>query len=232
MSSDIAISVRNISKRYEIYETSHHRIYQFLSLGQKKFYKEFWALRDVSFEVQRGECLGIIGRNGSGKSTLLQILAGATWPTLGNVEVRGKIAALLELGSGFNPQFTGRENVFINGVMLGLSRKEIREKLDEIVAFSEIGEFIDQPVKTYSSGMFVRLAFATAVHINTEILLIDEALAVGDVPFQKKCYQKFEEFNRNGRTILFVSHDQNAVKRYATRILQLDHGHLTPYCPA
>jgi ABC-type polysaccharide/polyol phosphate transport system ATPase subunit len=224
MISDIILKVTNISKRYEIYATSHHRIYQLLSLGRAKFYRDFWALRDVSFEVKRGECLGIIGRNGSGKSTLLQIIAGTTLPTTGEVEVHGKVAALLELGSGFNPEFTGRENIYVNGVILGLSKKEITEKFDEIVDFAEVREFIDQPVKTYSSGMFIRLAFSTAAHINTDIILLDETLSVGDVQFQQKCYQKFEEFRSAGRTIIFVSHDMDAVKRYATRILELAHG--------
>ena len=224
MCSEIAIRIKNVSKRYEIYETSHHRIYQLLSLGRAKFYRDFWALRDISFDVRQGECLGVIGRNGSGKSTLLQIIAGTTVPTSGEVEVRGKVAALLELGSGFNPEFTGRENVYVNGVILGLSKQEIAEKFDEIVDFAEIREFIDQPVKTYSSGMFVRLAFSTAAHINTDIILLDETLSVGDVQFQKKCYQKFEEFRSSGRTIIFVSHDMDAVKRYASRILELSRG--------
>ncbi len=226
MSFETAIRVQNISKRYEIYETSHHRIYQLLSFGFGKFYRDFWALRDISFEVKQGECLGIIGQNGSGKSTLLQIIAGTTIPTTGEIEVRGKVAALLELGSGFNPEFTGRENIFVYGVILGLTKKEISKKFDAIVDFAEVREFIDQPIKTYSSGMFIRLAFSTAAHINTEIILLDETLAVGDIQFQQKCYKKFEEFQSAGRTIIFVSHDMNAVKRYANRTLLLEHGHI------
>jgi len=226
MSSEIVIQVNNVSKRYEIYETSHHRIYQILSLGLMKFHKTFWSLQNISFEVARGECLGIIGRNGSGKSTLLQILAGTTIPTSGEVEVRGKVAAMLQLGSGFNPEFTGRENVLVNGVILGLSRKQVHEKMDDIISFAEIGDFIDQPVKTYSNGMFVRLAFATTTHINTDIILIDEILAVGDALFRQKCYKKFEEFRASGRTIILVSHEADVVKRYATRVIELTHGRL------
>lgn len=224
MSSDVVLKVNNIGKRYEIYEAPHYRLFQALFHGRRQFYKEFWALRDVSFEVKQGECLGIIGRNGSGKSTLLQIIAGTLAPTTGEVEAYGGVSALLELGSGFNPEFTGRENVYMNGAILGLSKAEIDKKFDEIAAFADIGDFIEQPVKIYSSGMFVRLAFAAAINIDPHILIVDEALAVGDVRFQQKCFRKLNEFRNDGRTVLFVSHDMSAVKMFCDRSMWLDCG--------
>ena len=224
MSSEVVLKVENVGKRYEIYEAPHHRLLQTLLRGRKQFYKEFWALKDVSFEVKKGECLGIIGRNGCGKSTLLQIIAGTLAPTTGSVNVTGKVAALLELGSGFNPEFTGRENVYMNGAIMGLSRAEMDKKFDEIAAFADIGEFIDQPVKIYSSGMMVRLAFAAAVNVDPDILIIDEALAVGDVRFQVKCYRKFDEFREMGKTIVFVSHSTDDVVRLCNRAIWLDNG--------
>lgn len=224
MSSDVALRVNNVGKRYEIYSAPHYRLFQTLFHGRRQFYKEFWALRDVSFEVKRGECVGIIGRNGSGKSTLLQIITGTLAPTIGEVEVGGKVSALLELGSGFSPEFTGRENVYMNGAILGLSKAQIDKKFDEIAAFADIGEFIEQPVKIYSSGMYVRLAFAAAVNVNPDILIIDEALAVGDVRFQQKCYRKLKEFRNSGRTVLFVSHDMGAIKMFCDRSIWLDCG--------
>ena len=192
---DIVISVRNLSKRYEIYDRPQDRLKQFFwpsfqkLIGQapKKYFRDFWALNDISLEIKRGETVGIIGRNGSGKSTLLQLICGTLNLTAGSIQTRGRIAALLELGAGFNPEFTGRENVFLNGALLGLSRTEIERHFDEIAAFADIGEHIDQAVKTYSSGMFVRLAFAVQAHLQTDILIVDEALAVGDVFFQQKC---------------------------------------------
>jgi lipopolysaccharide transport system ATP-binding protein len=224
-SEEIVIDVRNLSKRYEIYNTPRDRLKQLvlphlhqaanragMALGISKqhsppsYFREFWALQDVSFQVKRGETFGIIGRNGSGKSTLLQILAGTLAPTSGEANVNGRIAALLELGSGFNPEFTGRENVFLNGRILGLSQKEIEARYDQIAAFADIGEFIDQPVKTYSSGMFVRLAFAVQAHIDASIVIIDEALAVGDVFFRQKCYARLEQLRSSGAAILLVSH--------------------------
>jgi len=224
MSCEVVLKVENVGKRYEIYEAPHHRLFQTLWRGRKQFYKEFWALKDVSFEVKKGECLGIIGRNGCGKSTLLQIIAGTLAPTTGSVSVTGKVAALLELGSGFNPEFTGRENVYMNGAIMGLSRAEMDQKFDEIAAFADIGEFIEQPVKIYSSGMMVRLAFAAAVTVDPDILVIDEALAVGDVRFQQKCLRKLKKFQDDGRTVLFVSHDMSAIKLFCNKVLWLERG--------
>lgn len=239
-SEEIVIDVRGLSKRYEIYATPRDRLKQLvlphlhqfanragiaLGVSQRNpppcYYHEFSALNDISFQVRRGETIGIIGRNGSGKSTLLQILAGTLAPTSGEVDVNGRIAALLELGSGFNPEFTGRENVFLNGRILGLTLKEIEARYDQIIEFADIGEFIDQPVKTYSSGMVVRLAFSVAVNINPEILIIDEALAVGDVAFQRKCISCMEEFSRGGGVLLFVSHSIEQIKRLCNRAIYL-----------
>jgi len=188
--------------------------------------KTFWALQDISFEIPQGITLGIIGANGSGKSTLLKLIAGLHRPTSGNISVNGRISALIELGAGFHPEFTGRENVFINGIILGLSRKEIYEKFDDIVRFSELEEFIDNPVKTYSSGMYMRLAFTIAVAVEPEILLIDEILAVGDANFQRKCQNRMNAFKADGKTIVLVTHDLNALKRSCDRVLWLDHGQL------
>ena len=240
---DTVIDVRNLSKRYEIYKTPRDRLKQLVlprlhhtinragvatRIAKPKpsphYFREFWALRDVSFQVRRGETLGIIGRNGSGKSTLLQILAGTLAPTAGEVEVNGRVAALLELGSGFNPEFSGRENVFLNGRILGLTQKEIEARYDQIVEFADIGEFIDQPVMTYSSGMFVRLAFAVQAHIDASIIIIDEALAVGDVFFRKKCYTRLEQLRDAGTAILLVSHSMPDIEQYCERAVLLDHG--------
>ncbi len=185
-----------------------------------------WAIRDVSLEVKDGEVLGIIGPNGSGKSTLLKVISRVTAPTRGEVRIRGRVASLLEVGTGFHPELTGRENVFLNGAILGMTVREIKEKFDEIVDFSEVEEFIDTPVKRYSSGMYVRLAFAVAAHLNSEILIMDEVLAVGDAAFQEKCSQKMREVRRDGRTILFVSHNMNAMKKLCDRIILLDKGRL------
>ncbi len=211
-SSGFAVRTENIGKRYEIYDRPHDRLKQSLWRGRKKFHRDFWALRNVSFEVKKGETFGIVGRNGSGKSTLLQMICGTLTPTEGQIEVNGRVAALLELGSGFNPEFTGRENVYLNASVLGLSKEEIDSKYDEIVQFADIGDFIDQPVKTYSSGMQVRLAFSVIAHVDADILVIDEALAVGDVFFTQKCMRFLHEFQDKGGTILFVSHDMSAVK--------------------
>ena len=244
MSSDeIVIDVRNLSKRYEIYNTPRDRLKQLVlprlhqtanragvALGISKhrappiYFREFWALQDVSFQVRRGETFGIIGRNGSGKSTLLQILAGTLAQTSGQANVKGRIAALLELGSGFNPEFTGRDNVFLNARILGLTQKEIEARYDQIVEFADIGEFIDQPVKTYSSGMFVRLAFAVQAHIDASIVIIDEALAVGDVFFRQKCYSRLEQLRDSGAAILLVSHSMPEIEQYCERAILLDHG--------
>jgi len=223
-STEPVISVRGISKCYEIYDKPIDRLKQTLWRGKRRYYREFWALRDISFEVRRGESIGIIGRNGSGKSTLLQIIAGTLRPTHGEVEVHGRVAALLELGSGFNPDFTGRENAFLNGAILGMTKPEVERRFDAIAAFADIGQFIDMPVKTYSTGMLVRLAFAVQIQLEPDILIVDEALAVGDSLFQKRCYQKLEEMRAKGLTLVFVSHDQESVRTLTTRALLLDGG--------
>ena len=222
--NDIVLSVRNVSKCFEIYEKPVHRLYQTLCAGRKKFYREFWALKDISFDVRKGECVGIIGRNGAGKSTLLQIITGTLAPTGGEVNLKGRVAALLELGSGFNPEFTGRENVYMNGAILGLSRREIDERFDDIVAFADIGDFIDQPVKTYSSGMMVSLAFAVNVFVDPEVLIVDEALAVGDAAFQRKCFMRMDALRQKGVTLILVTHDTSTVKERCDRAIYLkDH---------
>lgn len=232
MSSEIAIKVKGLSKCYQIYDQPRDRLKQFVlprmqrltRQTPKQYYREFWALKDVSFDVKKGETVGIIGRNGSGKSTLLQIITGTLAPTFGSVATYGRIAALLELGSGFNPDFTGRENVYLNGALLGFSTAQIDEKFDAIAAFADIGEHLDQPVKTYSSGMMVRLAFAVQVQVEPEILIVDEALAVGDALFQKRCFQRIEKLVSNGTTLLFVSHDQESVRTLTNRALLLNKG--------
>lgn len=223
-SDDVILSVRNVSKCFEMYEKPVHRLYQTLCAGHKKFYREFWALRDVSFEVRKGESVGVIGRNGAGKSTLLQIIAGTLAPTAGEVKLKGRVAALLELGSGFNPDFTGRENVYLNGAILGLTTPEIDAKYDEIIEFADIGEFIDQPVKTYSSGMMVRLAFAVQVMVEPDILIVDEALSVGDAAFQRKCMARMDRLIQHGTSIFLVTHDTSAVKRFCQKCIFLRSG--------
>ncbi len=234
MSADIAIKVRNVSKHYLIYSRPEDRLKQAIMarvdrlFGRepRRYYTDFAALNGVSFNVRKGETVGIIGRNGCGKSTLLQIICGTLLPSGGSVEVNGRIAALLELGAGFNPEFTGRENVYMNAAILGLSTKEINERFDDIVAFADIGQFIDQPVKTYSSGMYVRLAFAVAINVDPDILVIDEALAVGDVAFQRKCFSRLEQIREQGATILFVSHSPGAIIELCDRAILLDSGEL------
>jgi len=229
---DIAIRVENLSKCYQIYDTPRDRLKQFILprlhhlTGQtpRQYFREFWALKDVSFEVKKGETVGIIGRNGSGKSTLLQMICGTLNPTSGSIQTNGRIAALLELGSGFNPEFTGRENVYMNASILGLSTEEIDARFEDIVAFADIGAFIEQPVKTYSSGMMVRLAFAVAINVAPEILIVDEALAVGDAAFQRKCMRKINELSNAGVTLLFVSHDMETVKKVCSEALYLARG--------
>jgi lipopolysaccharide transport system ATP-binding protein len=224
LSEDTLISIRGISKCYQKFEKPQDRLKQLLAGRRKQYYTEFWALRDINIEIKRGETVGIIGRNGSGKSTLLQIIAGTLAPTTGDVIVRGRVSALLELGSGFNPEYTGRENVFMNGAILGLSYKEMEERFDEIASFADIGEFIDQPVKTYSSGMFVRLAFAVAVNVQPQILLVDEALAVGDLLFQKRCHLKIKEMREQGVTILYVGHDMETIRTLCNKAYLLSNG--------
>lgn len=224
MSSDIVIAAENLSKAYHVYKKPSDRMRQMLVGNSRKFYEEFWALRDVSFEVRKGETIGVLGRNGSGKSTLLQIVAGTLAPTAGNVVVNGRLNALLELGAGFNPEFTGHENAFLNATIFGLPHREIENKFDEIAAFADIGNFLDQPVKTYSSGMYARLAFAVAMAMEPEILIIDEILSVGDVFFQAKCVQKLDRFRENGGTVFFVTHDTYSVERICTKALVLNQG--------
>lgn len=232
MSSNVAIKIENLSKCYQIYEQPRDRLKQFIlphlqrSLGQppKLYFREFWALKGVSFEVKKGESIGIIGRNGSGKSTLLQMVCGTLNPTHGNIQTHGRIAALLELGSGFNPEFTGRENVFMNGAVLGLSREEVDRRFEDIAAFADIGDFIEQPVKTYSSGMMVRLAFAVAINVDPDILIVDEALSVGDELFQRKCFSRIEAIRASGATILFVSHSGAQIVELCDRAVLMDAG--------
>lgn len=233
-SDDTSIRVNGLSKRYEIYSQPSDRLKQMIlprvrrwtHQSQRSYFREFWALRDVSFDVKRGETVGIVGRNGSGKSTLLQLICGTLTPTVGEISVSGRVAALLELGSGFNPEFTGRENVYLNAAVLGLSRREIDERFDAIAAFADIGSFIEQPVKTYSSGMQVRLAFAVAINVDPEILVVDEALSVGDELFQRKCFSRIEAIRDRGATILFVSHAAGVVVDLCDRALLIDAGEL------
>ncbi len=233
MSSDnIAIRVANLSKRYEIYAAPRDRLKQFVlpplqSLAgkpQQQYFNEFWALKDVSFEVKRGETVGVIGRNGSGKSTLLQIICGTLNPTSGTIRTSGRVAALLELGSGFNPEFTGRENVYLNGAILGVDEAEINARFDDIAAFADIGEFIERPVKTYSTGMMVRLAFAVAINVDPQILIVDEALSVGDELFQRKCFARIQTIKDSGATVLFVSHSGGTVVELCDHAILLDSG--------
>jgi ABC-type polysaccharide/polyol phosphate transport system ATPase subunit len=224
MCSDIAISVKNISKTYQIYSKPQDRLKQALFRGRRKYYKDFKALDDVSFDVKKGETIGIVGKNGSGKSTLLQIICGTVAPTSGSVECNGRVAALLELGAGFDPDFSGKENVYLNGAVLGLSKKEITARYDDIVEFAEIGDFIDQPVKTYSSGMYVRLAFAIAISVDPEILVVDEALSVGDINFRNKCMQRIKQLRDKGVTVFFVSHDLGTVQTICDRAIWLSNG--------
>lgn len=224
-SDDVAISVNGVGKFFEIYEKPAHRLLQMLFRGRRQFYRPFWALADISFTVGRGECVGIIGRNGAGKSTLLQIVTGTLAPSFGSVFTRGRVAALLELGSGFNPEFTGKENVYLNASILGLTAREIDAKYDDIVAFADIGEFIDQPVKSYSSGMTVRLAFAVVAHVNADVLIVDEALAVGDAFFTQKCMRFLRRFMEE-HTVLFVSHDVAAVNSLCNRAILLEAGRI------
>lgn len=231
---DVAISVQGLSKRYEIYANPRDRLKQFLlprlqratSRSAQQYFREFWAVKDVSFEIKRGETIGIIGRNGSGKSTLLQMICGTLTPTSGMVATRGRIAALLELGSGFNPDFTGRENVYLNAAVLGLSKQEIDNRFDDIAAFADIRQFMDQPVKVYSSGMLARLAFSVAVQVDPDVLVVDEALSVGDMAFQEKSFTRMKRIRDAGTSILFVSHSPSAVRNFCNRAIWLDAGQM------
>jgi lipopolysaccharide transport system ATP-binding protein len=222
--SDLSIRARGLSKAYRIFKAPEDRLKQMLFGRWRSFHHEFWALRDVDLDVHKGETVGLIGINGSGKSTLLQLICGTLTPTQGTVRVRGRIAALLELGAGFNPEFTGHDNVFINGAILGMTQKQMEARYNDIVKFADIGEFLDQPVKTYSSGMYARLAFAVAIHVDPEILMVDELLSVGDEAFQRKCFARIREIRNAGATVLFVSHAAPTIVQLCDRAVLLDHG--------
>ena len=227
-SDDLVIDVRGLGKCYHIYERPSHRLKQGLMRGRKRYYREFWALRGVDLRVRPGQTVGIVGRNGSGKSTLLQMLAGTLAPTEGSARVQGRVAALLELGSGFNPDFTGRENVYLNAAILGLDRAEVDARLDDILSFADIGEFIDQPIRSYSSGMVVRLAFAVQAQVQPQVLIVDEALAVGDARFQAKCFARLRQLKQDGVAILLVSHSTDQIVQHCDQALLLDGGR--PVC--
>ncbi len=235
----VAIHVESLSKLYQIYDHPRDRLKQFvlprvgamLGKAHRNYFREYWALRDVSFDVRRGEAVGIVGRNGAGKSTLLQLICGTLTPTTGNAHIHGRVAALLELGAGFNPEFTGRENVYMSATLLGLTRQEIDERYEDIVAFADIGDFVNQPVKVYSSGMYVRLAFAVIAHVDADIMIVDEALAVGDSVFVQKCMRFLRSFRERG-TLLFVSHDTGSVLNFCDRAIWLDKGHVRMHASA
>lgn len=239
-SEQVVIAIANVGKCYPLYESPADRLKQFIlprfsRLARRepsRYFREYWALRDVSFEVARGEQVGIVGRNGAGKSTLLQIICNTLAPSTGRVDVQGRVAALLELGAGFNPQFTGHENIFLNGSVLGLSRQQVEERYDRILAFADIDDFISQPVKNYSSGMYMRLAFAIAVHVEPDVLVVDEALSVGDEAFQRKCHARIQKIRDDGATILFVSHSAGHVTEVCNRAILLDRGELLAIGPA
>ncbi len=224
--SDIAISLKNVSKYYKLYNAPKDRLKEALSLSGKIYHKKFYATNNLNLEIKKGEILGIVGKNGSGKSTLLKLITGVLTPDEGSIKVNGKISALLELGSGFNPEFTGMQNIFFYGTILGFSKNEMEEKLDDIITFADIGDFIDQPLKTYSSGMKSRLGFAVAIHIKPEILILDEVLSVGDVLFKRKSYAKMQEFFESGKTIIYVSHSSGEVNRLCTRAVFLLNGEI------
>jgi len=221
---DIAISIRNLTKTYRLFGHPGDRVKQFLSLGLKHYHREFTALQDVTFDIKKGETVGIIGRNGSGKSTLLQLISGILKPTSGTITASGRVSALLELGAGFNPEFTGRENIYFQGAIMGLTKEEIDHRFDDIAAFADIGEYMEQPVRTYSSGMTVRLAFASSINVDPDIFIVDEALAVGDAAFQFKCISRMKALADSGITLLFVSHDMGMVKTFCSQALYLDRG--------
>src|SRR5262249_9095251 len=218
------VSAQQISKCFRIYRHPSDHIKELLSFGRRRYHEPFWAVKQVDLSIERGCCLGIIGENGSGKSTLLRIIAGVIRPTSGTVTVSGRVSALLELGAGFNPQFTGRENIFLYASILGFSDAQTRQRIPSIEKFAEIGDFVDRPVKTYSSGMFVRLAFAVAIHLDPDVLIVDEALSVGDIFFQQRCIRRIQHLKQQGVTILFVSHDLEAVRSLADRTIWMDHG--------
>lgn len=226
MSRELAIRAHKVTKVYKLYDKPINRLKESLSIRRRSYHRPFYALNDIDLEIYRGEVVGIIGKNGSGKSTILKIITGVSSPSSGEVHVNGKISALLELGAGFNLEYTGIENIYLNGMMMGFTKEEMETKLDSILSFADIGEFVHQPVKSYSSGMFARLAFSVAINVDPDILIVDEALAVGDLKFQIKCMEKFSEFRDNGKTILFVSHDINSIKRYCNRAIWLNSGRI------
>ncbi|CAI3414695.1 ABC transporter ATP-binding protein [Enterococcus cecorum] len=222
--SEYAIELKHITKTYAMYAKPTDRLKEALDFRRRSYHDTFYALNDVNIHVKKGEMIGFIGENGSGKSTLLKIITGVLTPTSGEMQINGNIAALLELGSGFNPEYSGYDNIYLNGMVLGFTKEQVDEMVDDIISFADIGDHLYQPVKTYSSGMFVRLAFAVAINVDPEILIVDEALAVGDLEFQLKCMEKFTEFRNAGKTILFVSHDVNAVRRFCDRVYWLKNG--------
>lgn len=224
MSASNAIEIKDVTKIYRLYDKPIDRLKESLSVSHKEYHKDFFALNQISFEVEKGKSVGIIGTNGSGKSTILKIITGVLTPTTGEVKVNGKISALLELGAGFNMDYTGIENIYMNGTMMGFSKKEMDNKLQDILNFADIGDFVYQPVKTYSSGMFVRLAFALAINVEPEILIVDEALSVGDVFFQSKCYRRMEEIRKSGTTIVMVTHDMGSIIKYCDKVILLNRG--------
>ena len=224
MDNDVVISVKHISKAYKLYEKPIDRLKESWSLTKRSYHTDHFALNDINIDVRRGECVGIVGTNGSGKSTLLKIITGVLNPSSGSVQIEGRISALLELGAGFNLDYTGLKNIYLNGTIMGYSKEEMDQKVNDIIEFAEIGDFINQPVKTYSSGMFARLAFAVAINVDPDILIVDEALSVGDIFFQAKCFRKFNEFQERGKTILFVSHDLGSVLKYCNRCLLINKG--------
>jgi len=224
LNDSVAIRVKNLTKVYHLYDNPKDRLKEALNPFGKKYHHDFYALKDVSFEIKKGETVGIIGRNGAGKSTLLKIITGVLTPTSGEVQVNGKIASLLELGAGFNPEMTGLENIYLNGTIMGFTKEEMDEKVDAILSFADIGEFIHQPVKMYSSGMFARLAFSVAINVEPDVLIVDEALSVGDMAFQLKCFKKFKDLQAQNKTILFVTHALDTVIRYCSRSIVIDHG--------
>lgn len=224
MAAENAIEIKDVTKIYRLYEKPIDRLKESLNIGRKEYHRDFYALSRISFSVEKGQTVGIIGTNGSGKSTILKIITGVLTPTSGDVKVDGKISALLELGAGFNMDYTGIENIYMNGTMMGFSRKEMDDKLTDILEFADIGDFVYQPVKTYSSGMFVRLAFALAINVEPEILIVDEALSVGDVFFQSKCYRRMEEIRKNGTTIVMVTHDMGSIIKYCDKVILLNRG--------
>ena len=224
MAAENAIEIKDVTKIYRLYEQPIDRLKESLNIGKKQYHRDFYALSRISFSVEKGQTVGIIGTNGSGKSTILKIITGVLTPTSGEVMVNGKISALLELGAGFNMDYTGIENIYMNGTMMGFSRREMEDKLQDILDFADIGDFVYQPVKTYSSGMFVRLAFALAINVEPEILIVDEALSVGDVFFQSKCYRRMEEIRKNGTTIVMVTHDMGSIIKYCDKVILLNRG--------